>query len=126
MTGLTTFNSTGNPTSITRALATGRFRLARRQLTYSFYYEHMPRRPDRIVFFDEAINIIEELTTSATEYELESQKVCGVWKKVPRRYRRKLKSGQLHVGLAYGEPEEEQEQGVEQLEDLVVSGKILR
>ncbi|XP_043217391.1 dorsal-ventral patterning protein Sog-like [Amphibalanus amphitrite] len=122
MTGLSSYNSTGSPSSITNALATGRFRLARRQLTYSFYYERMPRRPDRIVFFDEKVRIVEELTTSATEYETESQKVCGVWKKVPRRYRRKLKGGQLHVGLAYGEPEEE---GVEQL-DLAVSGKILR
>ena len=122
MTGLSSLNSTSGPAAIPGALATGRFRLARRQLTYSFYYERMPRRPDRIVFFDERVNIVEELPTSSTEYELRSQKVCGIWKKVPRRYRRKLKSGQLHVGLAYGAPEED---GAEQL-DLAVSGKILR
>lgn len=89
-------------------VATGRFNFHRRSLYYSFYISDRAARPYRLQFVDPDANILEEITLSEaggsvnSVYQNATRKVCGVWKRLPRDYRRLLKDERLFVVLVWG------------------------
>lgn len=97
--------STNNPQNI---VATGRFVFHKKNLYYSFYITEKANRPRSIQFVDNAGNILEEhslvipLNGATSVYQNSTGKVCGVWRRVPRDYRRLLRDDQMNVILLWG------------------------
>jgi chordin len=97
--------STNNPQNI---VATGRFSFHRKNLYYSFYVSEKGKRPRGIQFVDMFGNILEEhslLIPSNGPYSIYQNatgKICGVWRRVPRDYRRLLRDDQMNVVLFWG------------------------
>uniref|UniRef100_A0A6B2E6G5 Putative conserved secreted protein n=1 Tax=Phlebotomus kandelakii TaxID=1109342 RepID=A0A6B2E6G5_9DIPT len=98
--------SINNPQNI---VATGRFSLHKKNLYYSFYVSEKATRPRAIQFMDATGNILEEhnLTIPANEhfsiYQNTTGKLCGVWRRVPRDYRKLLKDDQIIVAILWGD-----------------------
>jgi chordin len=89
--------------------ATGRFSFHKKNLYYSFYISEKATRPSAIQFIDNSGNILEEhsLVTlnhgTISKYQNTTGKICGVWKRVPRDYRRILREDQMSVVLLWGD-----------------------
>lgn len=84
-------------------LATGRFTFHRKNLYYSFYLSASTPRPRSIQFVDESGNILEEQTIDPIggAYQNATGKLCGVWRRVPRDYRKLLREERLHVSFLW-------------------------
>ncbi|XP_055909088.1 dorsal-ventral patterning protein Sog [Eupeodes corollae] len=97
--------STHNPQNV---VATGRFLFHKKNLYYSFYVSSKITRPRAIQFVDDSGTILEEhnLTTPLngplSVYQNTTGKICGVWRRVPRDYKRLLRDERLHVVLLWG------------------------
>lgn len=95
-----------NPNNL---IATGRFNFQKKNLYYSFYVSanKQMRRPTTIQFVNDVGTILEEhnLTTSTNDplsvYEKSTGKICGVWRRIPKDYKRLLRDGRLHVVLLW-------------------------
>uniref|UniRef100_A0A182J073 Dorsal-ventral patterning protein Sog n=1 Tax=Anopheles atroparvus TaxID=41427 RepID=A0A182J073_ANOAO len=101
-----TMYSTINPQNV---VATGRFSFHKKNLYYSFYVSERAARPRAIQFVHANGNILEEHTLAiATDegrfsvYQNTTGKVCGVWRRVPREYRRLLRDELVSVVLLWG------------------------
>jgi chordin len=97
--------STNNPQNIA---ATGRFTFHRKNLYYSFYISEKAARPRSIQFIDINGNILEEHSLAIQNngpksvYQNATGKICGVWRRVPRDYRRLLREENIYVVLVWG------------------------
>lgn len=84
-------------------LATGRFTFHRKNLYYSFYLSTSTPRPRSIQFIDGSGSILEEQTIDPIGgvYQNATGKLCGVWRRVPRDYRKLLRDERLHVSFIW-------------------------
>ncbi|XP_054013502.1 dorsal-ventral patterning protein Sog [Hylaeus anthracinus] len=84
-------------------LATGRFTFHRKNLYYSFYLSTATPRPRSIQFVDGSGSILEEQTIDPIGgvYQNATGKLCGVWRRVPRDYRKLLREERLHVSFIW-------------------------
>uniref|UniRef100_A0A6M2DS97 Putative dorsal-ventral patterning protein sog n=1 Tax=Xenopsylla cheopis TaxID=163159 RepID=A0A6M2DS97_XENCH len=108
-----------NPRNV---VATGRFDFHRKNLHYSFYVSDKASRPRALQFLDKSGSILEEhsLLTHG-EYQNATGKVCGVWRRVPKEYRRLLKDEKLFVALLWNSDGVNHTGG-----ELILSGRIGR
>ncbi|XP_015519494.1 dorsal-ventral patterning protein Sog isoform X1 [Neodiprion pinetum] len=85
-------------------VATGRFNFQRKNLYYSFYLSNSTPRPRSLQFVDMSGSILEEQTINPIGgvYQNATGKLCGVWRRVPRDYRKLLREERLHVALIWG------------------------
>lgn len=110
--------SINNPQNI---VATGRFMLHKKNLYFSFYLSDKATRPRTIQFMDRQGSIMEEqsLQLSANHptspYQNVTGKVCGVWRRLSRDYRRLLKEDKMIVVLQWGGPHQA---------ELALAGKV--
>ncbi|XP_024942281.1 dorsal-ventral patterning protein Sog isoform X2 [Cephus cinctus] len=97
LTPSSTFNNAYN------YLATGRFTFHRKNLYYSFYLSASTPRPRSLQFVDTSGSILEEQTINPVGgvYQNATGKLCGVWRRVPRDYRKLLREERLHVALSW-------------------------
>uniref|UniRef100_A0A1Q3FN78 Putative conserved secreted protein n=1 Tax=Culex tarsalis TaxID=7177 RepID=A0A1Q3FN78_CULTA len=97
--------STINPQNI---VATGRFVFHKKNLYYSFYISDKAPRPRAIQFVDNQGNILEEHPLVIppegpfSVYQNATGKICGVWRRVPRDYRRLLRDDMMNAVLLWG------------------------
>lgn len=97
--------STKNPQNL---IATGRFSFHKKNLYYSFYVSEKASRPSAIQFIDNSGNILEEHSLvipnngPSSNYQNATGKICGVWRRVPRDYRRLLREDQMNAVLIWG------------------------
>lgn len=96
--------ATNNPLNI---IATGRFTFHKKNLYFSFYVSERAARPRAIQFIDETGHILEEIVLVQSSnifsaYQNATGKVCGVWRRVSRDYRRLLRDEQMSVVLMWG------------------------
>ncbi|CRK91207.1 CLUMA_CG004890, isoform A [Clunio marinus] len=100
--------STKNPQNFA---ATGRFSFHKKNLYYSFYVSEKASRPRAIQFIDNVGNILEEHSlvirnneadSSVDIYQNATGKICGVWRRVPRDYRRLLRENKINAVLIWG------------------------
>ncbi|XP_065366073.1 dorsal-ventral patterning protein Sog [Calliphora vicina] len=110
--------TTHNPHNI---VATGRFMFHKKNLYYSFYTSAKVTRPRAIQFVDDAGTILEEHQLQLPAgpqsiYQNVTGKICGVWRRVPRDYKRLLRDERLHVVLLWG--------GNKFQTELALAGKI--
>lgn len=84
-------------------LATGRFTFHRKNLYYSFYLSASTPRPRSIQFVDGSGSILEEQAIDPVggAYQNATGKLCGVWRRVPRDYRKLLREERLHVSFLW-------------------------
>lgn len=100
-----TMYSTNNPQNI---VATARFTFHKKNLYYSFYVSHKTLRPRSIQFIDDTGTILEEhnlmmsLNGPLSLYQNSTGKICGVWRRIPRDYKRLLRDERLFVVLIWG------------------------
>lgn len=93
-------------------IATGRFTFQKKNLYYSFYISDKAARPRTLQFVNSMGTILEEHILSDvgglvnSVYQNATRKVCGVWKRLPREYRRLLKEERLYVVLGWGSKEQ--------------------
>ena len=89
-------------------IATGRFNFHKKNLYYSFYVSEQATRPRSIQFINHLGNILEEHTLAISNsgpfsiYQNSTGKICGVWRRVPRDYRRLLRDDMMSVVLLWG------------------------
>ncbi|VVC28266.1 Chordin,CHRD,VWFC domain [Cinara cedri] len=82
-------------------VATGRFSFYRKHLYFSFY-TNRPTRPRMVQFVDTNGNIIEEIALlSGTVYQNLTNKICGVWRRVSKDYKRLLREEKISVSLVW-------------------------
>ncbi|KAG8193954.1 hypothetical protein JTE90_011504 [Oedothorax gibbosus] len=74
--------------------ARGNLVFTKRDLHYTIHYQGIPR-PTSIRFTSEEGNILEEHIIPPTSHHTQNSKVCGVWRKVPKVYRRLLQKDKL-------------------------------
>ncbi|XP_066993747.1 dorsal-ventral patterning protein Sog [Anabrus simplex] len=100
-TSLLTHSASQNPQDM---VATGRFIFHRKNLHYSFYTSDKRPRPTAIQFVNYEGDILQEQTLGpvSSVYQNSTGKVCGVWRRVPREYRRLLREKKLYVSLLWG------------------------
>ncbi|XP_036140882.1 dorsal-ventral patterning protein Sog [Monomorium pharaonis] len=84
-------------------LATGRFTFHRKNIYYSFYLSALTPRPRSIQFVDGSGSILEEQVIDPVggAYQNATGKLCGVWRRVPRDYRKLLREERLHVSFLW-------------------------
>ena len=70
-----------------------------RNLYYSFVYNEGLPRPKYIQFVDPEGNVVEEQEVTLNNYQQDTKKICGVWKKLARVYRKLLKEEKLFAAL---------------------------
>lgn len=95
---------TNNPANV---MATGRFTFRKKNLYFSFYASDRASRPRAIQFIDETGHILEEIvlvqaSNVQSVYQNVTGKVCGVWHRVPRDYRKMLRDEQMFAVLLWG------------------------
>lgn len=99
--------STNNPQNI---VATARFNFHKKNLYYSFYVSGKSSKPRIIQFIDETGQILEEhllvqpSSGPFSVYQNNTGKICGVWRRVPRDYRKLLREESISVVLLWGGP----------------------
>lgn len=102
--------STNNPLNI---VATARFTFHKKNLYYSFYVSAHAPKPRLIQFIDDGGRIMEEHTLLQpgvanggpfSVYQNSTDKICGVWRRVPRDYRKMLRDDLISVVLLWGGP----------------------
>ncbi|XP_050434445.1 dorsal-ventral patterning protein Sog isoform X2 [Adelges cooleyi] len=82
-------------------VSTGRFTFYRKHLYFSFY-TNKPDRPRMVQFNDANGNIIEEITLlPGTVYQNSTDKICGVWRRVSKDYKRLLREEKISVSLVW-------------------------
>ncbi|XP_034248535.1 dorsal-ventral patterning protein Sog isoform X2 [Thrips palmi] len=88
------------PRNVGGHVATARFTFHRKSLYYSVL---TPRRPRAIQFVDREGSILEEQAVPAqgSAYQNATGKVCGVWRRLSRDYRRLLREERLLVTLLW-------------------------
>lgn len=106
--------STNNPLNY---VATARFTFHKKNLYYSFYVSARAPRPRLIQFIDDGGRIMEEHTLQQpaganggggisggpiSVYQNATDKICGVWRRVPRDYRKMLRDDLISVVLLWG------------------------
>ncbi|KAI8035197.1 hypothetical protein M5D96_012008, partial [Drosophila gunungcola] len=112
--------TTYNPQNV---VATARFLFHKKNLYYSFYTSARIGRPRAIQFVDDAGVILEEhqlettLAGTLSVYQNATGKICGVWRRVPRDYKRILRDDRLHVVLLWGN---------KQQAELALAGKVAK
>lgn len=112
--------TTYNPQNV---VATARFLFHKKNLYYSFYTSQRVGRPRAIQFVDDAGVILEEhqlestLAGTLSVYQNATGKICGVWRRVPRDYKRILRDDRLHVVLLWGNKNQA---------ELALAGKIAK
>lgn len=112
--------TTYNPQNV---VATARFLFHKKNLYYSFYTSARVGRPRAIQFVDDAGVILEEhqlestLAGTLSIYQNATGKICGVWRRVPRDYKRILRDDRLHVVLLWGNKNQA---------ELALAGKIAK
>lgn len=90
-------------------VATGRFTFHKKNLYYSFYISEKAARPRSLQFVNKDGTILEEFVLSReggyvnSVYQNATRKVCGVWRRLPKDYRRLLKDENMYVVLVWGE-----------------------
>lgn len=77
--------------------ATGRFYFRKKTLQYSFLMGEQLGWPDELTFLDRDDNILEDFTVSKTSLQNQTDKLCGAWERLPRKYRRLLRSEELSI-----------------------------
>ncbi|XP_075238029.1 chordin short gastrulation [Lycorma delicatula] len=93
-------------------VATGRFAFHKRNLYFSFYFNSRPRG---VQFIDQKGNILEEQVLSPSSvYQNDTGKICGVWRRIPREYRRLIREEKLLVTLLW------------ERADLSITGQLYR
>lgn len=103
-------------------IATGRFTFQKRNFYYSFYISDKAARPQSLQFVNSDGTILEEQTLSEpgghvnSVYQNDTRKVCGVWRRFPREYRKLLKEQKLYVVLVWGGKDQE----------FALSGQIMK
>lgn len=93
-------------------MATARFTFHKKNLYYSFYVSARAPKPRFIQFIDDAGRIMEEHTLLQpgagggpfSVYQNATDKICGVWRRVPRDYRRMLRDDLISVVLLWSGP----------------------
>ncbi|KAB0795027.1 hypothetical protein PPYR_11866 [Photinus pyralis] len=104
-------------------VATGRFTFQKKNLYYSFYISDKAARPRSLQFVDGEGTILEEHTLSGVGglvnslYQNATRKVCGVWRRLPRDYRRLLKEERMFAVLVWG---------VKDQAEFTLSGQIMK
>ncbi|XP_014241548.1 dorsal-ventral patterning protein Sog [Cimex lectularius] len=79
--------------------ATGRYSFHKKSLFYSFY---ATSRPQVIQFLDTNGNILEEQELGpGSIYQNATEKICGVWRRIPREYRRLIREEKLVISLLW-------------------------
>ena len=79
--------------------ATGRFYFRKKTLQYSFLFGEDLGWPGQLSFLDRNQNILEDFSLSKTSLQNQTDKLCGAWERLPRKYRRLLRSQEMFVGL---------------------------
>src|ERR1700761_2062124 len=92
-------SSTGLGEPLTYGLASGRFMFIRRSLYFSFVFNDALPRPKYVQFVDGEGNVVEEQEVTLNNYQQETKKICGVWRKMARVYRKLLKEEKLFAAL---------------------------
>lgn len=82
---------------------------------YTSSQNQNPPRPRTIQFINYKGDLLEEQNLSAmgSVYQNATSKVCGVWRRIPREYKRLLRDETLYVALLWGN-------------NLALSGQIAR
>jgi len=80
--------------------ATARFYFRKKTLQYSFLMGEQVGWPDELTFLDADDNILEDFSLSKTSLQNQTDKLCGAWERLPRKYRRLLRSEELFVSLS--------------------------
>lgn len=99
----------GNEFIKKNVVATGRFTFHKKNLYYSFYISDKAARPRSLQFVNKEGTILEEFVLSSeggyvtSVYQNATRKVCGVWRRLPKDYRRLLKDENMYVVLVWGE-----------------------
>ncbi|XP_043484580.1 dorsal-ventral patterning protein Sog isoform X2 [Leptopilina heterotoma] len=96
-------SSTTNFDNVSNYIATGRFIFHRKNLYYSFAFTGITPRPRILQFLDISGNILEEQTLDPIGgvYQNATGKLCGVWRRVARDYRKFLREERLFVSLTW-------------------------
>ncbi|XP_045516979.1 dorsal-ventral patterning protein Sog [Pieris brassicae] len=114
---------TGVP--VAAGVATARFTFRRRHLFWSVILgPSMVTRPRALAFLDRGGRMLLEHPLRKFQgihatYEEKTDKLCGVWRRVPREYKRLLREGSLYVALIWGD---ERNNSM----DTALSGRISR
>lgn len=109
-----------NPSNV---VATGRFTFHKRNLYFSFYVSEKAERPRAVQFIDETGHILEEVlitqpdSTPISIYQNTTKKICGVWRRVPRDYRRLLRDDKVNAVLLWGG---------KHISELAIAGKVAK
>lgn len=82
------------PPVLTTGAAQGNLVYTKRDLHYTIYYRGISR-PKSVRFTNEEGNILEEHDVADAPHHVEDSKICGVWRKVPKVYRRLLQKDRL-------------------------------
>ena len=77
--------------------ATGRFYFRKKTLQYSFLFGDQLGWPGQLSFLDGDLNILEDFNLSQTSLQNQTDKLCGAWERLPRKYRRLLRSQEMFV-----------------------------
>ena len=77
--------------------ATGRFYFRKKTLQYSFLFGDDLGWPGQLSFLDRNQNILEDFSLSKTSLQNQTDKLCGAWERLPRKYRRLLRSQEMFV-----------------------------
>ncbi|XP_018017544.1 dorsal-ventral patterning protein Sog-like [Hyalella azteca] len=80
-------------------VATGRLSLKRSTLHFSFLLSPEMPQPENLHFLNREGDILEILEAQATPFDVNSNRVCGTWTRVPREYRQLLRSEDVYVAL---------------------------
>lgn len=104
-------------------VATGRFTFNKKNLYYSFYISDKAARPRSLQFVTSDGTILEEFILSGaggyvnSMYQNATRKVCGVWRRLPREYRRLLKDEKMFAVLVWG---------VKDQAEFTLSGQVMK
>jgi hypothetical protein len=78
--------------SPSHAVATGRFRFKKKSLHFTFLTANVGDKvPTGLRFLNQKGQILEEVPIRLNERQKREGVVCGIWRKVPRSYRRMIK-----------------------------------
>ncbi|XP_030040893.1 dorsal-ventral patterning protein Sog isoform X1 [Manduca sexta] len=90
-------------------VATARFTFRRRHLYWSVLLSpSISAQPRALAFLDRIGRVLLEQPLKKipgihSTYEEKTDKLCGVWRRVPRQYKTLLRDGDLHVALLWGD-----------------------
>nr|ADO17754.1 short gastrulation protein [Parhyale hawaiensis] len=97
-------------------VATGRLSIKRSTLHFSFLLSSNMPAPESLHFLNADGEILEILEAQSTPFDVNSNRVCGTWTRVPRDYRQLLRSEDVWVALVPPESAEAD----------IISGRVAR